>query len=373
MVRGLPTNLRGTPLTEVLEASITTAMEDSKKIVATLANLFKKENSLLEFEVLSLGKTTIESIGYDNWNGGTETLGIFCSVPLDTYSKIEDEIQTIELRIKEKTEKIFRAYPHHWIGEVVISPELSTEIVGKSYRITSKELLRLLELQKGRMISVSTGGPKIQSVNSEYVADYEAISIGLEERDIDNPNPFEDLWGWYGKWSDGSLPKYQHRRDFISNLFEETLALVKKSSTNDTKPIFEEPTGWARVDRSLGEIKLRLVQASTEEQFQAVGLLCRETLISLAQVVFDQDIHKTLDKVSASKTDAKRMLEAYISHVLAGSTNENTRKHAKASLALANDLTHRRTAEFRIAALCAEATNSLVNIISIISGRRDPK
>jgi hypothetical protein len=31
-----------------------------------------------------------------------------------------------------------------------------------------------------------------------------------------------------------------------------------------------------------------------EEQFQAVGLLCRETLISLAQAVYDAQLHPTL-------------------------------------------------------------------------------
>jgi len=54
-------------------------------------------------------------------------------------------------------------------------------------------------------------------------------------------------------------------------------------------------------------------------------------------------------------------------------TTEAIRKHAKVSLTLANDLTHRRTAEFRDAAMCAEATNSVVNIIAIISGRRDKR
>lgn len=148
---------------------------------------------------------------------------------------------------------------------------------------------------------------------------------------------------------------------------------MKNLEQKGINPVFEEPTGWARVDRGVGEIKLRLVQATSEEQFQAVGLLCRETLISLAQVVFVEGEHKTLDGVVTSKTDAKRMLEAYIVHTLPGSSNENIRRHARASLDLANDLTHRRAAEFRQAALCAESTNAAVNIVAIISGRRDPR
>ena len=65
------------------------------------------------------------------------------------------------------------------------------------------------------------------------------------------------------------------------------------------------------------------------------------------------------------------MLEAYIAEELKGKPNEEIRRHARASLDLANKLTHSRTADFRLAALCAEATNAVVNILSIISGRRD--
>ena len=199
------------------------------------------------------------------------------------------------------------------------------------------------------------------------------IAEGLSERSIANTNQFKDLWAWYGRWSDGSLANYQSRRIFISELFDPVMESVKSLKNKSINPVFEEPTGWTRVDRSVGEIKLRLVQSSAEEQYQAIGLLCRETLISLAQVVFIEEEHKTLDGVKASKTDAKRMLDAYISHQLPGSSNENIRRHARASLDLANDLTHRRTAEYRLTAMCAEATNAVVNIFAIISGRRDPK
>jgi hypothetical protein len=126
------------------------------------------------------------------------------------------------------------------------------------------------------------------------------------------------------------------------------------------------------VDRGLHEARQRLAVATTEEQFQAVGLICRETLISLAQTVFDAERHPTLDGVSASDTDVKRMLEAYIARTLSGSANDASRRHARAALDLAKQLQHKRTATFRDAALCAEATTSVVNLIAIIDGQRDP-
>lgn len=134
--------------------------------------------------------------------------------------------------------------------------------------------------------------------------------------------------------------------------------------------VFEEPTGWQKVDRQVQEIRLRLDTADAEEQFQAVGLLCREALISVAQEIFDPLKHKPKDGLMPSDTDAKRMLEAFLEDELGGATNEEARAHARAALRLALALQHKRTADFRTAALCAEGTFSVVNIIAILAGRR---
>lgn len=134
--------------------------------------------------------------------------------------------------------------------------------------------------------------------------------------------------------------------------------------------VFSEPTGWPKVDRQLQEIRMRLDAADSEEQYQAIGLLCREVLISLAQAVFDPVRHETADGVDPSETDAARMLEAVFTAELRGSANEEARAHAKAALKLALALQHKRTADFRMAALCAEGTYSVVNMAAVLAGRR---
>ncbi len=134
--------------------------------------------------------------------------------------------------------------------------------------------------------------------------------------------------------------------------------------------IFEEPTGWQKVDRQIHEVRTRLDTAKTEEQFQAVGLLCREVLISVAQAVFDPSRHISADVAEVSETDSRRMLEAIFERELSGSVNEEGRAHAKAALKLAVALQHKRTADFRMAALCAEATSSVINLLAILSERR---
>jgi len=131
----------------------------------------------------------------------------------------------------------------------------------------------------------------------------------------------------------------------------------------------ESASGWTRVDRALEQLRMRLKEARTAEQCQAVGLLCREILISLAQAVYDPEAHTPTDDVQPSRTDAARMLGAYFAAELEGKQNEVARRHARASLNLANALQHRRTATTREARLCAEATASVVNIVAVLSGR----
>jgi hypothetical protein len=106
------------------------------------------------------------------------------------------------------------------------------------------------------------------------------------------------------------------------------------------------------------------------EEYQAVGFLCRECLISVAQAVYDPSIHRSTDGVEPSATDAYRMLDAYFTSEFPGAENEALRRHAKASLILANQLQHKRTAEYKEAALCSEATRTVVNIVAITSGSR---
>ncbi|HVY19511.1 MAG TPA: hypothetical protein VHA70_05470 [Bauldia sp.] len=233
--------------------------------------------------------------------------------------------------------------------------------------MTDDELLKALDRLKGTMTAVATGGPRIDDVNREFGLIFDAVAIELASRGINNAIPFRDLWQWYGKWS-ADLQGYASRRVFVANIFDILTAQVLGNRNS-----VYEPTGWNRVDRAIADARGRLSSAKTEEQFQTVGLLCRELLISIAQAVFDAAHHPTLDGVTASSTDAKRMLEAYIAVELAGSSNETMRKFAKAALELASQLVHRRTATYRDAALCVEASTAVTNAVAIMAGIRNPK
>lgn len=125
-------------------------------------------------------------------------------------------------------------------------------------------------------------------------------------------------------------------------------------------------TGWEKVDRHIKAAKDRLEDATFEEEFQQVGLLCREALISLAQAVFDPERHVTLDGMKASPTDAKRMLEAIIGADLPGEGNEEARALLKASVRLALALQHDRAADKRTATLCYESTAAAIRLVATL-------
>lgn len=225
-----------------------------------------------------------------------------------------------------------------------------------------------LVAERQLLIGVATGGPRIRDVDDYYRVRRKRLRRLLEERGLEDPNPFPSLWEWYNRWS-AEFGTYKERRGFVRDLYA---PLIDKLCAHVPEPVpAREPTGWELVDRVMEKARSAMMRARTAEDFQSIGLLCREMLISLGQAVYVVDRHPTLDGVAASTTDAKRMLEAYIAVELGGNANESLRKYARAALELASTLVHKRTATVRFAALCLEATSSVVNTIAIASGRRD--
>jgi hypothetical protein len=214
-------------------------------------------------------------------------------------------------------------------------------------------------------VDVATGRARINDANDSYRRLYGNVASELVTRGLRNPVPFGDLWDWYTRWNTGNMPTYHSRRLHISELLSPLISQLRTGRVESF-----EPTGWVRVDRTLDQVRDRLATAQTEEQYQTVGLLSREALISLAQAVYDPTHHAPPDGVAPSATDAKRMLDGYITAELPGGSNEEARRHLRSALDLALALQHQRTAGFRDAAICAEATTAVTNLVAIVSGRR---
>lgn len=318
-------------------------------------------------DLLSQSELQVDEIESDGGWDRERCLCLQLTAPIQTYEQLKN------LRHEER-DAILEAFTEcHRDGPRAkyLTPVLDTASLGEP-KESSDSLIHDIDAQRSLMVDVATGGHRIQEVDEQYMARRGRIAQALAEISVEDPNPFDSLWDWYGKWNK-NLPTYRSRREYLSDLFKPTLAQLRTRPGAARQPLFKTATGWPAIDRGQVQMRQLLERAQSAQQFQSVGLHCRELLITLAQTVFDPERHPTIHGQEASTTDAKRMLEAYIESELTGRSNEELRKHARAAFDLANALQHRRTANFRDAALCAEATTSIVNLIAIVSGRRDPE
>ncbi len=214
----------------------------------------------------------------------------------------------------------------------------------------AQSILPELLIHQEMMIDVATRGTQIQDVNDYYLARQVRLTSLCPASNVPYTNPHEDLWAWFHYWKSEGYDSYRERRHYIRELFKPS---IRAAAGRAFAAVHErEPTGWERVDRGLVKARADLDVASVEEAWQGVGLLCREVLISLAQEVHDSDRHPTTDETGKiiSDTDAKRLLEAWLRHEYEGGSNKEIRSHIRASLDLANNLQHRRTATRQLAA-----------------------
>ena len=343
-------------------------INEVRKITSSLVRYFDQEGNYAIADLLKNASPSSQEIAYDGWNGGTYIYAFVFEVEIAVYQKNRSLISEYESDIMDAAELFLRNPENEQLGAVHIRPICRQYINWNDLpeRMTKELLLQEIETIKALMISVSTGGPRIQEVNDQYKDAYSRIDSCLSSLGVSNPNVFKDLWEWYGRWSQPDLNTYASRRSFIPQLYQDTIDTLEKAETDNYQQEYV-PTGWERVDRTIYEMQRRLADAINEEQFQAIGMLGREALITIAQQVFDRNVHKTEDGVIPSDTDAKRMLDAFLSYSLSGGTNERQRKFAKASVDLANQLTHDRMATRKDAEICLTAVTAVASLIKVIS------
>lgn len=340
-----------------------------RKITSSLIRYFDRDGNYALADLLKSAYPSSQEIAYDGWNGGTYIYAFVYEVEIDVYQQNRNLIPEYETDIRNVAELFLRNTGNEQLGEVYIRPICKQYIDWNSLPdgMTKELLLQEIEAIKAFMVSVSTGGPRIQEVNDRYKDMYNKIDFCLASLGISNPNTFKDLWEWHGRWSQADLSTYASRRVFVPQLYQETVDILEKAQTDEFRQDYA-PTGWERVDRTVYEMQRLLSDAVNEEQFQAIGMLGREALITVAQQVFDGSLHKTEDGINPSDTDAKRMLDAYLVYSLHGSSNERQRKFAKSSVDLANQLTHDRVATKKDAEMCLNAVAAVASLIKVIRG-----
>jgi hypothetical protein len=343
------------------------------RLKSSLVRYFEAENSLEIVQILRASRPTSLEINYESWHGGIYIYALLFELEIKDFQRFKPILDQVKDEILTAVGLFTQSAGNEYIGEVRFAPLLSQYLDWNSLDgiTTKEELLQLIDILKSVMISVSTNEARINTREDEYKSSYTKLYNYLLKLGADNPNTFKSLWEWHDRWSKDDLGTYTSRRTFIANLYKPLIDLIENAS-GDALTIDYEPTGWDRVDRAVYEMKRRFAVAETEEQFQAIGMLGRETLISTAQQVYDKSRHRTDDDTEPSKTDAKRMLDSYLSKEIAGRTNECLRKFAKSAVDMANELTHDRTAMKRDAALSLVSITAVTSLIKLIEASREP-
>lgn len=321
--------------------------------------------------LIQQAESSVVCTDFDNLNGGTFGYTVYLNLPVKVYGSLsKEEIEEAEKTLGESLNEAIKGNDNHYFG-VQIAPcftksDINWDLIGGE--AGKEQMKKDLESIQDILVSVSTGGPRFQEAESQYKSLHSSFAKRCKQLNIIYNNSFDGLWQWYGRYK-AELPTYQSRREFVSNLLVPTFEAFNEDNTTPAiaTPIVEL-NDWDRINRAVIKIKQSSNVAKNEEDFQQIGLLCRETIISLAQAVFNPDIHGTKDEkgVEIGKTDAVRMIGNYINVRLAGSSNEELRAYAKTTNNLANLLTHKRDAEKQDMLLSVSATIALINFIGIL-------
>lgn len=124
------------------------------------------------------------------------------------------------------------------------------------------------------------------------------------------------------------------------------------------EPVDQPTTGWELVDSDVDELRRNAAGAATGHDRGAVGRLCREVLVAVAEAAFDLDRHGPLPEPEegAGGGTVTARLEAVIAREAEGSTKAELRAVLRKTLALANTVQHRSSAGDAEAMICADAT-----------------
>lgn len=342
--------------------------------VFNLALALMKERGNEEIcNAISSANISVVNTEYDNWNGGTYGYTVYIDLSVKIYSAFSAEkISNMEKTISESLNEAVKGNNNDYFM-VQISPTLCKEDIDWSIigGIQGKNMLKQnIETVRNIMVSVATGGNRIQEEDERYKKLNTLITIDCKKLNLTYNNLYSTLWDWFGKWK-ADFPTYQERRTYIGNLFAPTLAYFDDTDGFNSIETIVDLDGWEKIQRTVLKIKKDSGIAKNEEDFQAIGLLCREVIISLAQAVYDPNIHGAKDEKGESigNTDAVRMIGKYISFELSGSSNDELRAYAKDTNKLANRLTHKRNATKKDMLLSVSSTIALINFIGIIAGK----
>lgn len=339
------------------------------QVINLAASLLEGRGNGYISNLLKVAKIKIIEKEDNTWFGGGLTYTIQALIPIKSYSTYnQNQIQYIEKAISDTINEVTKIDGN--ISFVTrITPSVIDVQEGRNNVPNAEDLRQNIDIIRSIMVSVATGGDRIQNVEEKYQQLHNSIKSECAKLSIVYNNNYNSLWDWYGKWK-ADFPTYKERGTFISELFAPTISELDRNKSNSVE-ILVQLDDWDRIKRTVSKIQIHSDLAQNEEDFQAIGVLCRDVIISLAQAVYDPVTHGEKDEngIIIGPADAVRMIGNYVDVILKGKHNKELRDYAKVTNSLANQLTHKRTATRKDMLMAVSSTIALINFIGILEDK----
>ncbi|QKT07655.1 hypothetical protein HUN08_10970 [Gordonia sp. X0973] len=200
---------------------------------------------------------------------------------------------------------------------------------------------RLLQDQANLIVSVGTGGPRIQDEDRRYQRSARVLNSNFQRLGLPLPFPWDSLWDWYGYYS-ANLDTYQSRRAYVGTLAREALgnldALEARGGVIDPS-LTDPPPNWENINRRITNLVDEYSTARDRDDWQDVGRRSREILIDFGKLTQDPDLVPPGTEAPKA-ADAKAWFDLFLACYAEGSDKSELRTTMRAVWALAQKVTH---------------------------------
>lgn len=187
--------------------------------------------------------------------------------------------------------------------------------------------------------------------------------------------PFRDFKAFRAHWirlGAAGSGGYAARREILAAIFDpmhEQLDLLEQKSLVATLASAVSPhpqTGWPGVDDELTELRRQFRNATTPQDYNAVGLVGVRALEAISATVFDPT-HVRTGETEPPVSNTKQRIERFVEVSLQGPAEADLRKLTRAAIEFAQSVKHSSSPSRRDAGIAADAVVLLANILRRIA------